>query len=148
MNEAFVRFARNAARATGSPWGFILAAAVVAVWAASGPFAGFSATWQLFINTGTTVVTFLMVFLVQNTQNRDSAALHLKLNELIQAVNDARPALVDIEDATDAEVKRFQQEFAELRALATSDIDEALEAVTAHHNDHHEMDKLDAGVSR
>lgn len=148
MNETFVRFARNAAHAAGSAWTFILAAGVVAVWAAFGPLTGFSSTWQLVINTGTTIVTFLMVFLVQNTQNRDSAALHLKLNELIQAVNNARPALVDIEDATDAEVKRFQQEFAELRALAASDIDEALEAVTAHHNDNHEMDQLDAGVSR
>lgn len=116
MNELFRRFAHLTSQATGSPWGFILAVLTIVVWAALGPVFGYSDTWQLVINTGTTIVTFLMVFLIQNTQNRDALALHLKLDELIRAVKGARNQLVDLEDMTDEELDRLQKEFAAFRA--------------------------------
>ena len=100
----------------GSPWAFMAALAVLAVWALTGPAFGFSDTWQLIINTATTIVTFLMVFLIQNTQNRDSKALHLKLDELIRAVSGARTGLVDLEDMTDDEIESLRKEFARLHA--------------------------------
>ena len=93
----FSRFAKWTAHATGHPLAFVLAAATIVVWLVTGPVFGFSDTWQLVINTGTTVVTFLMVFLIQNTQNRDSAAVHLKLDELIRTVGGAHNALLDLE---------------------------------------------------
>ena len=85
MDKVFLRFANDTARLAGRPWSFFLCVAVVVVWALTGPLFGFSATWQLIINTGTTIVTFLMVFLIQNTQNRDTEAMHIKLDELIRA---------------------------------------------------------------
>src|SRR5688572_11393722 len=97
IRERFHHFAWVSARAVGSPAAFVLALFVVVVWGVTGPLFGFSDTWQLVINTGTTIVTFLTVFLVQNTQNRDSRALHLKLDELIRAVDRARNQLIDIE---------------------------------------------------
>ena len=100
----------------GSSWAFFLAAAVVVVWAVTGPFFGFSDTWQLVINTGTTVVTFLMVFLIQATQNRDSQALHLKLDELLRAVAKARTGLVGLEQMTEDEIKQLETEFAAIKA--------------------------------
>ena len=109
---------RIAARVTewvGSSKGMTAAVAVIVVWAAVGPIFGWSDTWQLAINTGTTIVTFLMVFLIQNTQNRDARAIHLKLDELIRAHQDARNGIADIEDASDAELERLQEEFAALR---------------------------------
>jgi low affinity Fe/Cu permease len=115
MTDLFRRVACRSAEALGSSWAFIAAAAVVVVWAASGPFFGFSDTWQLVINTGTTVVTFLMVFLIQNAQNRDAKALHLKLDELIHAVKEARNELIDVEDLNDEELARLQREFQRLR---------------------------------
>lgn len=99
----------------GSAWAFAVAVFVVIAWAALGPAAGYSAAWQLVINTGTTIVTFLMVFLIQNTQNRDSRALHLKLDELLSAVSAARTELVDLEDAPDEEIAELKQEFVKLR---------------------------------
>ena len=90
MNNAFRRFAHAAAATMGTPWAFLVALAVIVGWAVTGPVFGFSDTWQLVINTGTTIVTFLMVFLIQNTQNRDARALHLKLDELLRAVAAAR----------------------------------------------------------
>lgn len=115
MNEIFRRFAHRSSEAVGSPWAFILAVVVILAWAVTGPMFGFSDTWQLIINTGTTIVTFLMVFLIQNTQNRDAKALHLKLDELIRAVSEARTRLVDVEDLSDAELEKLRQEFRELR---------------------------------
>lgn len=94
----FQRFAHGVAVAVGKPWGFTLALTIVLTWGASGPLFHFSDTWQLAINTGTTIVTFLMVFLIQHTQNHDSAAIHLKLDELIRAIKDARNDYVAIED--------------------------------------------------
>ena len=104
----------------GTPWAFVGALGVVVLWALSGPAFGFSEAWQLVINTGTTIVTFLMVFLIQNTQNRDSRALHLKLDELVSAVTDARDELVDIEESTEQEMKEREQEYREYRDHVTS----------------------------
>ena len=99
----------------GSHWAFLLSMLVVTVWAVTGPFFHFSDSWQLAINTGTTVVTFLMVFLIQATQNRDAKAVHLKLDELIRSQRTARNVFADIENATEEELKKFQEEFQKLR---------------------------------
>lgn len=99
----------------GSPIAFLLAVTIIVGWIISGPIFGFSDTWQLVINTGTTIITFLMVFLIQNTQNRDARAMHLKLDELIRAMHGARNSLVDLEDVSDEEVARFSQEFQKFR---------------------------------
>jgi low affinity Fe/Cu permease len=115
MNEFFRRFSRSASELLGTPWAFVVAVAIIIIWAVSGPAAQFSATWQLLINTGTTIITFLMVFIIQNTQNHDNAALHAKLNELIHALDNARNELIDIEDATEDELRRRQEEFAASR---------------------------------
>ena len=111
MSVFFSHFARRSAVALGSPWAFLGALVVILLWALSGPFMGFSDVWQLTINTGTTIVTFLMIFLVQNTQNRDSAAVQIKLDELIHVLSDARDELVDIEDGTDEDLARLRKEF-------------------------------------
>jgi low affinity Fe/Cu permease len=115
FNEKFRRFAHWTSEVTGSPWAFILAVGVIAVWAVTGPIFHYSDTWQLVINTGTTIVTFLMVFLIQNTQNRDAKAIHLKLDELIRAHKGARNTLVDLESLTDAELAELQQQFQRVR---------------------------------
>jgi low affinity Fe/Cu permease len=99
----------------GTSWAFVLAGATVLVWALSGPAFDFSTTWQLLINTGTTIMTFLMVFIIQNTQNRDARAIHLKLDELIEAMSNARDELIDIEDATDDEINLLQKQYSEFR---------------------------------
>jgi low affinity Fe/Cu permease len=114
LNDFFRRFAHRSAELVGSPSVFLLALAVVLVWAATGPLFAFSDTWQLVINTGTTIVTFLMVFLIQNTQNRDAKAIHLKLDELIRSVEGARNGLVNLEALSDEELKRLQREFERL----------------------------------
>jgi len=116
--EAFREFSRSVSNAVGSTWAAASALAVVVAWAAFGPIAQFSSTWQLVINTGTTIVTFLMVFVIQNSQNRDSLALHLKLDELLRAVEQARDEVVDLEDAPDHEMKSLREEFASIRARA------------------------------
>ena len=105
----FDRFAKTAARATGRPAAFLLATATIAVWVVSGPLFGWSDTWQLVINTGTTIVTFLMVFLIQNTQNRDSEAMHLKLDELIRAMEQADNSLLDMEELGEAELDQRRE---------------------------------------
>jgi low affinity Fe/Cu permease len=114
MKERFRWFAHHASDVVGSPAAFLLGVLITVVWFASGPLFRFSDTWQLVINTGTTVVTFLMVFLIQNTQNRDAKVIHLKLDELIRAVSSARTRLVHLEDLTDDELEKVEQEFRRL----------------------------------
>ena len=108
-------FAYRVSDAVGSHWAFLAALAVVLVWAVTGPLFHFSDSWQLVINTGTTIVTFLMVFLIQATQNRDGKAVQLKLDELIRAQRSARNVFADLEHAGEAELKKFEEEFRELR---------------------------------
>ena len=120
MHSLFHRIAQRASHIVGSPAAFLLALFVVVAWAATGPAFGYSDTWQLVINTGTTVVTFLMVFLIQNTQNRDARVMQLKLDELIRAVSSARNELVDMEALSDPELERLQHEFARLHERAAA----------------------------
>lgn len=100
----FSQFAKATATATGKPATFVLAVAIISIWAITGPLFGFSDTWQLAINTSTTIITFLMVFLIQNTQNRDSQALQIKVDELLRAIDGAHNALIDLEELTDEEL--------------------------------------------
>lgn len=118
MREFFRRFAKAISAAIGSPYTFVIALALVGVWALLGPVFGFSDTWQLVINTSTTIITFLVVFMIQNTQNRDSKAIHLKLDELIRSVESARNGLIDSEDLSDKELDRLEGEFADIRKAA------------------------------
>jgi low affinity Fe/Cu permease len=118
VSDSFRIFARRSSVILGSPWAFAAAILIIAVWAATGPIFHFSDTWQLIINTGTTIVTFLMVFLIQNTQNRDSKAMHLKLDELIRALKKARNELVDLEDLSDEELTKLEGQFKRLRTAA------------------------------
>jgi low affinity Fe/Cu permease len=113
--DAFNNFAKQCAATVGSPWAFILAVVIVLTWAVTGAQFAYSDTWQLVINTGTTIVTFLMVFLIQNSQNRDAKAVHLKLDELIHGVHGARNGLIDLENLSDGELEVFQQQFERLR---------------------------------
>jgi low affinity Fe/Cu permease len=115
MNEIFRKFAHTASQVVGSSGTFIVALAAIVAWVMLGPYFHYSDTWQLVINTATTIVTFLMVFLIQNTQNRDAKAIHLKLDELIRSVKGARNRLVDLENLSDKELARLQQEFQRLR---------------------------------
>ncbi|HYU32680.1 MAG TPA: low affinity iron permease family protein [Thermoanaerobaculia bacterium] len=114
MSEFFRKFAHKTSVAVGSAWAFLIAFGVIGVWAVTGPIFHFSDTWQLVINTGTTIVTFLMVFLIQNTQNRDAQAMHLKLDELLRAVSEARTGMVDVEDLSDEELKNLHREYQRL----------------------------------
>lgn len=111
MGEFFSRFARGVAGMTGHPATFTLAVVAVVVWAAFGPATGYSENWQLWINTSTTILTFLMVFLLQNAQARDTRALHIKMDELIRAMHGARNDLIDVENLSEAELKRYSTEF-------------------------------------
>lgn len=116
VNDAFARIARVAARLLGHPGIFVLAVTIVVLWAVTGPIFHWSDTWQLVINTGTTIITFLMVFVIQNTQNRDSAAVQLKLDELIRATKRARNQLIDLEECSEEELRHLKNEFARLAA--------------------------------
>ena len=118
MRDAFRVFARHASVILGSAWAFCAAILIIVIWALTGPTFHFSDTWQLIINTGTTIVTFLMVFLIQNTQNRDAKAVHLKLDELIRAVKGARNKLVDLEELSDDELNNLEQQFTRIRKKA------------------------------
>ncbi|MEO7431501.1 MAG: low affinity iron permease family protein [Dokdonella sp.] len=123
LATAFKNFASGASRATGKPITFVLASSIVVVWGISGPLFGFSDTWQLVINTGTTIITFLMVFLIQNTQNRDSEAMHIKMDELIRALNGAHNALLDLEELEDDELDLIRGRYRKLAKKARDDID-------------------------
>jgi low affinity Fe/Cu permease len=114
FKEAFRGFAKRTADLVGTPMAFLGAVGLIVVWAASGPTFRFSDTWQLVINTATTIITFLMVFLIQNTQNRDSRAIHLKLDELIKALRGARNSVIDLERLSDDQLKKLEDEYKKL----------------------------------
>ena len=118
QTSSFGRFAKNAARLSGRPAAFGCAAAVIVIWAVTGPIFGFSDTWQLVINTGTTIVTFLMVFLIQHTQNRDTEALQIKLDELIRATVGAHNALLDLEELEEKELDKIRDNYETLAKRA------------------------------
>ena len=115
MNDLFHRYAVKVSAIVGSPLAFVIAVGVLLVWAVTGPFFGYSDTWQLVINTGTTIVTFLMVFLIQNTQNRDAKAIHLKLDELLRGLDGARNSMVALENLSEEELNKLEQQFLRLR---------------------------------
>ena len=120
--SVFTRFAKWASRAVGRPAAFTIAVAALVLWGASGPLFGFSDTWQLIINTGTTIVTFLMVFLIQNTQNRDAEAMHVKLDELIRSNKTAHNALLDLEDLEEEELDRIRADYERLAQQARGEL--------------------------
>jgi low affinity Fe/Cu permease len=121
VSDAFRVFAHRSSVMLGSAWAFTGAVLVILVWILTGPTFHFSDTWQLIINTATTIITFLMVFLIQNTQNRDAKAVHLKLDELIRALKGARNQLVDLEDLSDEELKKLEEQFQRMRRRAEND---------------------------
>ena len=127
VSDAFRVFARHSSATLGSAWAFAAAILIIIVWGATGPTFHFSDTWQLIINTGTTIVTFLMVFLIQNTQNRDAKAVHLKLDEIIRAIKGARNELVDLEDLSDEDLAALEKQFQRVRKKAEHD---------GHHGEH------------
>lgn len=134
IRDAFGVFARKTSTILGSAWAFVIAILIIVIWAMTGPAFGYSDTWQLIINTGTTIVTFLMVFLIQNTQNRDAKAVHLKLDELIRAVGGARNKLVDLEKLSDDDLKTLETEFEKLRKKSEGtreDVEELKETAKA-----------------
>jgi low affinity Fe/Cu permease len=118
--NSFNHFAKLTSRTAGHPSSFGLAVGVILIWAITGPVFGFSDSWQLVINTGTTIVTFLMVFLIQNTQNRDSAAMQIKLDELIRALKGAHNELVDLEEMTEEELEQMKAHYTRLAERARS----------------------------
>lgn len=123
MRDVFHQIAARVALIMGSPVAFILAIAVIALWASTGPGFRYSDTWQLVINTGTTIITFLMVFLIQNSQNRDAKATHLKLDELLKGVKGARTGLVNVEELPDDELERLHQEFRQLHEQYAQEVE-------------------------
>src|SRR5207248_11140091 len=121
VSDAFGIFARRSSLVLGSAWAFAGAILIIVIWGLSGPAFHYSNTWQLIINTGTTIVTFLMVFLIQNTQNRDAKAVHLKLDEVIRALKSARNQLIDLEDLSDEDLKKLEKQFQHIRKRAEHD---------------------------
>ncbi|PYS67642.1 MAG: hypothetical protein DMF69_22450 [Acidobacteria bacterium] len=128
-NESFRKLSVAAATALGSSWLFVANVLLILLWLAAGPFAHFSDTWQLVVNTATTVFTYLAVFLIQNTQNRDSKAVHLKLDELISSVHGARNRFVDLEDLSDEELGQLQKEFKRLQKKAMQNKEDDYRAI-------------------
>ena len=137
MTNLFRAISKHISNWMGHPIAFVLAIMTIVIWALTGPVFGFSDTWQLIINTGTTIVTFLMVFLIQNTQNRDTRALQLKLDELIRANADARNKLIDLEDLSDKEMDQLQQEFCQLK----EHFEDRVEQVKEHRRKRHSKRK-------
>jgi low affinity Fe/Cu permease len=129
MNERFRKFASHTSEIVGSPWAFLGAMMLIIGWAAAGPYFRWSDSHSLFVNTITTIITFLMVFLIQNTQNRDAKAIHLKLDELLRGVEGARNSMVDLEDLSDEDLKKLQQQFQRLREQQATLVEGDIEAV-------------------
>ena len=122
MNDLFRKISARTSEAMGSSWAFVLAVTIILVWGITGPIFGFSNTWQLVINTGTTIITFLAVFLIQNMQNRDARAIHLKLDELIRGVEGARTGLVNLEELPDSEIQNLANDFKRIHDEQHEDI--------------------------
>ena len=122
LGQVLERFSRKATEATGTSSAFILALLVIVVWIVTGPLFHFSDTWQLVINTGTTIVTFLMVFLIQRSQNKDALAIHLKLNEIVAALEGASNRLIDVEDLSEEEIKTLHKYYQRLVTMAKKDL--------------------------
>jgi len=139
---AFQNMAKGTSSAVGRSKTFFVAVGVVILWAATGPFFHFSDTWQLVINTGTTIVTFLMVFLIQNTQNRDTRALQLKLDELLRANRNARNRLVDLENMSDEDLQALEEEFQQLHERACEEVSERAARRGHAHSEEHPHDDL------
>jgi len=118
MSDIFHKFAHKVSEAAGSPWAFLLAVILILIWVAGGLVHGFSDTWQLIVNTLTTILTFLIVFLIQNTQNRDAKATHLKLDELLRVIKPARDTFVDLEEFSDEELNKLENEFRHIHQIA------------------------------
>jgi low affinity Fe/Cu permease len=129
VRNAFHYFAVKTSEAVGTAWSFILAVTVILIWGVTGPMFGFSDTWQLIINTGTTIVTFLMVFLIQNMQNRDAKAIHLKLDELIRAQKGARNELVDLEKLSEEELEALEKQFESIRKRANGHVSRSARSI-------------------
>ena len=141
LSEILERFSLKATKATGTSTAFILALLVILVWLATGPLFHYSDTWQLVINTGTTIITFLMVFLIQRTQNKDALAIHLKLNEIVAALEGASNNLIDVEDLTEEEIETLHKHYQKLVQMAKKDIkltqSHSIEEAEARHNIKH-----------
>lgn len=130
MKEIFRKFAHRTSEALGSPIAFVVAVLIIVAWALTGPAFQFSETWQLVINTGTTIITFLMVFVIQNTQNRDIRAQQLKLDELLRAVKGARNSFIDLEDLSDEQIARLQRELHALKGAGPAEpVERAVAAI-------------------
>jgi len=141
LSLLFQRMSNKTTKATGSPAAFIIAVLIVIVWGITGPIFKFSDTWQLVINTGTTIVTFLMVFVIQQSQNKDTVAIHIKLNELIACNERASNQLIDVEDLTEEEIQTLHQHYQKLVQMAKKDIkltqSHSVEEAEARHNVKH-----------
>lgn len=141
LSQMLEKFSLRATQATGTSTAFILALSVIVVWGMTGPFFKFSDTWQLVINTGTTIVTFLMVFLIQRTQNKDALAIHLKLNEIVAALEGASNRLIDVEDLTEDEIRTLHKHYQKLVVMAKADLNvtqsHSIEEAEARHNIKH-----------
>ena len=141
FSQSLERLSQKATKATGTSMSFILAVLVIIVWGLTGPLFHFSDTWQLVINTGTTIVTFLMVFLIQRTQNKDAQAIHLKLNEIVAALEGASNRLIDVEDLTEEEIETVHQHYQKLVKMAKKDMkltqSHSVEEAEARHNIKH-----------
>ena len=129
MDEFFRKFSQRVSLIVGSPWAFMIALLMILVWGLTGPLFGYSDTWQLVINTSTTIITFLMVFLIQNTQNRDARVIQLKLDELLRAIKEARTDLVDLEELPDTELEKLQEEFHRLSKIHARLIEDDMQVV-------------------
>ena len=134
----FKNFAKWTARISGHPMAFVLAVALIVVWAITGPIFGYSDTWQLVINTGTTIVTFLMVFLIQNTQNRDTGAMQTKLDELIRAIEGAHNALLDLEELDDSDIEQIRKDYHNLAEEARKALKKGRRDTDCREVEHHE----------
>jgi low affinity Fe/Cu permease len=145
MNQLFHHIAERTALLVGTPWAFITAVIVIVVWGASGPLFGYSDTWQLVVNTGTTIVTFLIVFLIQNTQNRETRIVRLKLDELLRGVQGARTGFVSLDHMTDEELDEIESEFGRLTEKYALLIEDDLAAIRAERATRHSRKRQSHG---